>query len=511
MKRLKHHALPILILLGVTGLFSLTLYFAPFSKETFGHDAGIFAHIGYALTKGVPLYTGAWDNKGPLLYFINALGILINYRYGIFLLEFIALFFTLFYMYKTARLFTSRYIAVICAILAIMPLTATLEGGNLSEEWALPFTAIAFYLIAKFFQNGFQLKRLEMMFLGVCISAIILLRLNIIMFIAVAVLSIIIILIYEKKIKTLLAVFWYALIGFIAFTLPFCIYLIANNCFISCIKTAYLGVLGSFTSLTFMQIADNVSRMILDFIPSGGFFVIILFILIFPFYLYTCKKQKSPLKSLLIICYFGLFATLIGNSVSGAYHPHYFMSFIPVMLLPIVWLAKGLHSLLARIEPRRFLSVAVIAALAFSLSIDSVVQLRTLIFKNQQDGTDLYLQSPQMQMKNFITENSDSDDTILVLGDVVAATSYYKSKRLSASNYFYYANGRFDDAAKRTFANEIFKDTTENHPKIILFETKAKWEDFIAHLDDAALYNNFIESNYTAIETTIAHKAYIHQ
>ena len=136
--KLKDHAVPVLFLLAVTSAFSLSALFCPYSRESFRHDAGIFAYIGYAITKGLPLYTGAWDNKGPLLYIINALGIVINYRYGIFILEFLALFITLFFMYKTALYFVPRYIAAISAALAFMPLTVSMEGGNLSEEWALP-------------------------------------------------------------------------------------------------------------------------------------------------------------------------------------------------------------------------------------------------------------------------------------------------------------------------------------------------------------------------------------
>ena len=196
---LKKHFVPVLFLVTAVFTFSFSMLFSPYSNETFGHDAGVFAYIGYAITQGKPMYTGAWDNKGPLLYFINALGIIINYRYGIYILEVISLFVTMLLMYKTALFFVPRYIALISTLLSVMPLTITLEGGNLSEEWALPFTAAAFYLIVKFFCGGYRLRRYEMMIVGACIAAIVLLRLNNIMFIAMSVLCIIIILLRKTS------------------------------------------------------------------------------------------------------------------------------------------------------------------------------------------------------------------------------------------------------------------------------------------------------------------------
>lgn len=509
LKTIKKHGIPILFLLVFTFAFSLSTYFSPYSKETFGHDAGIFAYIGYAITKGVPLYTGAWDNKGPLLYIINALGVSLNYRYGIYILEFISLFTTLFFMYKTASFFVPKYVAVIDAALAMMPLTITLEGGNLSEEWALPFTVIAFYFIVKFFYNKYFLKKYEMMAVGACIAAIILLRLNIIMFIAVAVLSVIIILIKEKQIKILLDVALYAFIGFIIFLLPFVVYLILTKSLFACLDTAYFGIVGSFSALTKMQLLTNISAMIFRFIQSGGFFIIIFFVLIFPFYYYKTKEQKSVLKTLLVICFFGLFATLIGNSISGVEHMHYFMCFMPVMLLPVVWFSKAIYSFLCSVNVKSFAAIAVIAAFSFILSVDSISTLRYNIIGNLRDGTELHLQSQAMKVSDFVKANSSPDDTVLLIGDATTVTSYYRAKRIAASNYFYYANGLFNDNAKNEFANEILKDTKENLPAIILFSNKLKLEDFLRHLDNPEDFTALLENNYVVNKNDFSYISYM--
>ncbi len=509
LNKLKRHSIPIIFLLGVACVFSFSTFFCFYSKETFGHDAGIFAYIGYAITQGKPLYTGAWDNKGPLLYIIDALGILINYRYGIFILEITALFATLLSMYKTALFFVPRYVAAICAVLAFMPLTTALQGGNLSEEWALPFTTIAFYFIVKFFCNHYALKKYEMMIVGACVAAIILLRLNIIMFIAVAVLGVIIVLVKTKQIKTLLNVTLFALLGFFIFLAPFVIYLILTNSLSACLETAYFGTLGSFSQITKMQLLINISAMIFRFIESGGFFIIILFVAIFPFYVYKTKGQDSVLKTLLFICFFGLFATLIGNSVSGADHMHYFMCFIPVMLLPTVWFSKAIYSFFCTNRVKTFSATAAVAAFAFIISMNSIPVLRSNIINNLRDGTDSYLSAQCMKVSDYVKAHSSPDDTVQLIGDATAVTSYYRAKRIAASNYFYYANGRFSEEARKTFANEIFKDIKENRPAIVMFTNKDKFQDFTQCLDYPDDFTKYLEEHYTIDENDFSYVTYL--
>ena len=71
-----------------------------------GYDSAIFATVGNALNKGRVLYTEIVDNKGPLIYFIDALGLTINYDFGIFIIEFIFLFIGAIFLYKTAKIIT---------------------------------------------------------------------------------------------------------------------------------------------------------------------------------------------------------------------------------------------------------------------------------------------------------------------------------------------------------------------------------------------------------------------
>lgn len=58
-------------------------YFEP------GRDSGFFMFAGKELLRGKTLYTQIWDSKGPMIFFINALGLWLGSgsRWGLWFLE----------------------------------------------------------------------------------------------------------------------------------------------------------------------------------------------------------------------------------------------------------------------------------------------------------------------------------------------------------------------------------------------------------------------------------------
>lgn len=503
LRKMKWQGLPYVCLLGLACALSLTMHFSPISAGTFGHDAGIFAYIGMALTKGEVLYTGAWDNKGPLLYFINALGILINYRYGILIIEILSLFITASFMYKTGLLFVSKAKSLLCSAFCMSLLIDTLEGGNLSEEYALPFTVIAFYFIAKFFKNEFTLKKYEMMIVGACIAAILLLRMNILAFLGCAVLGVIVALVSKKEFKTLATVAGFALLGFFLFLTPFVIYLVVTDSLKMCIDTVYLGVVGFFAELGIFSRLFNTADMLLDMKNSGILQMLIVYVVAFPIYFIRNKAKLSVLDVLSTISIFGLLLTLLANLISGVNHAHYFISFVPVLIIPTIWMIGKLEGMCHKKQWNKVL-LPVLASVIF-ITICTNLCVPTLY---NIEGYDQFVVSRCEKDEKYIAENTAPTDRIQVFGDAPGATIYYRTNRLAASNFFYYANGLFSDSSKTYFADEIVADLVESPPKIIMFETKEKYDDFIAHLTDVQVWENLIENEYSEEEEKFYYRIY---
>ena len=60
-----------------------------------GFDAAIFKQMGLAVLKGKTLYIDYFDNKGCILYFINALGLGLGGNFALLLLQTLSLTITL--------------------------------------------------------------------------------------------------------------------------------------------------------------------------------------------------------------------------------------------------------------------------------------------------------------------------------------------------------------------------------------------------------------------------------
>lgn len=133
------------------------LFLLFFSKSTSplftfeGLDSAVFKSMGQAILKGKVLYYDIFDNKGPILYLINALGVLIAGRFGIFLLQIVGLSVALLFMFKTARLFCGGFWSLLSVAVSLVLLSVFFDEGNQCEEWMLYVFAPSLYLSMKWY------------------------------------------------------------------------------------------------------------------------------------------------------------------------------------------------------------------------------------------------------------------------------------------------------------------------------------------------------------------------
>jgi len=113
---------------------------SPYSVPVPIRDSGIFLNIGSDILHGKILYQQTWDNKQPLLYVINALGLWLGSGsvWGVWGLELILLLIVFFVAYQVIRPALtpwSTFAVIAIAFLTIFPFM----GGNYSEEYSLVF------------------------------------------------------------------------------------------------------------------------------------------------------------------------------------------------------------------------------------------------------------------------------------------------------------------------------------------------------------------------------------
>jgi hypothetical protein len=490
--------MPYLVLGSFAIMMALTTRFFYFSSGNMGHDASIFATVGNALLNGKVMYTEIWENKGPLLYFINAFALLLDYKHGLFWVELLNLFVTLIFAYKTALIISSnkKSLSVIAAVFSLLILTVTLEGGNLSEEYALPFLTAGLYLCVKYLYNNLSLKVNEKILIGVCCGACFLLRINICALFFIFAVGIAVILIKSKQFKELLSIAGFASVGFAAIILPFYAYLIVNGAFSAYVDAALLTT-NAFSELLPITVISNVAEMVFATKDSGVLFIAVVYLIAVPFASYFgVYNDRIAFRRCLWINWFGLIINLFANSVTGAYHLHYFMTFVPFLVIPGIWFAMSVSHIftkMVRDDKLKKISALVTTAIMLFITLTGFVQtVRQMISFSDYSKT-----ITKSAIVSYVETRTSPNDYVQVIGDV---TLNYKTHTLPASKYQYLVGGRYTYAVVKERCEQMASDITAVRPKLIVYSDQGQYDYMLGSVPNRQSFENFLSANYTRVD-----------
>jgi len=145
----------------------------------YGGDSAIFQEMGLCILYGKTPYIDFFDHKGPLLFFPQALGLLISKQWGIMFLQAISLTITLIFLYKTIKLFVKKQLKTYSILFFILlVLFVYYQRGNTSEEWCLPALSVCIFLFYKRQKNNDNIHIGDWVLYGICIGYIFMIRAN---------------------------------------------------------------------------------------------------------------------------------------------------------------------------------------------------------------------------------------------------------------------------------------------------------------------------------------------
>lgn len=123
-------------------------------------DSGVFLYVGWRLLNGNIPYRDVWDHKPPLIYVVDALGIAVSpdSLWGVWLLQFLFIFFTLLFIYKLLDQEFGIYAALAGSVILTSGLLTILEKGNVTEEYALAFQALASWMFLRAWTKDFPIR-----------------------------------------------------------------------------------------------------------------------------------------------------------------------------------------------------------------------------------------------------------------------------------------------------------------------------------------------------------------
>jgi len=346
-------------------VFSATT--SPLTPGYYGGDSAVYQLFGRAWNAGRIPYRDFFDHKGPFIFFLNWLGeTLIPGRSGIFLMQILFGAFTMAGLYETARLrfrpAVSTGIALYCLFCLV---TWYGDGGNMTEEYCLPFLCWSLYFVVRYGLNpNLPHPPAQAALYGAAFAACLLTRLTNAICLSVWVLAIIIHLIATKRWSNLLRNALAFLGGAAVLILPFVLYFAAN----SALGDLWFGTIGANVSVanatrTLDQYAYSTAaylRLTAKFIPLwlvllGG--------------VYRLLRKQLRLLSLALACSAALFLFYVYY-----YHTiflHYQIVNLPLAVAGLILCLPAQTEPADRlIKPVRWLTYALCAAMfAFTLNI----------------------------------------------------------------------------------------------------------------------------------------------
>ncbi len=147
-----------LIIIGVISLLLFSWTTSPLFN-VLSVDSDCFKLMGRMVAKGLIPYKDFFDHKGPLTAFIEYIGYgLFNNTATLFIMQIISISVSLIGILRIASLFLDEKKSFIVGLLSIIPcilgITSYYEGGNIVEEWSLPFLVFSTFFLTRYFLDS---------------------------------------------------------------------------------------------------------------------------------------------------------------------------------------------------------------------------------------------------------------------------------------------------------------------------------------------------------------------
>jgi hypothetical protein len=473
-------------------LTMLSLWTSPFSHFLAGHDASMFLYFGQGMNHGLVPYRDMFDHKGIVLYWIQQLGVCLNFgRYdsGIWLIECVFYLVTLIFMFRTIVFLTKRPLMAGVLLFLATPLSVvTFDFGDYSEEFALTLITIALYFFIRLIVTS-KLNWRHLIGIGICGGLTFFIRPNMITLWVVFCGYLLIKLLIQKK---------FAQLGRIAGGI------FLGGAAVCVLVFIYALVVDNLDQMIYQTFTVNSEYALATtwtdrYLAAQGFFglanktgissVLIIYGLTTFLNLDRLRDSRWQLRLVIVIFAAVNFLTVI---LSGRYYAHYFITMIPSVVLMA---ALSVDDILRMALPHSRVKYAIIGL----LMVPALFGIRDVGHTNMQVSvtTPNYRQTGiDVQEARYIKARTRPEDPIYI--HRINANIYLLSDRFANSRFFTLPSLDYTYFPKLTA--EFKQKLTNNRPKFIAIQrilyTASNLND--AHLDKMTV--TFIQQHYTPVK-----------
>jgi len=354
--------------------------------NTYGGDSSIFIILGKMLLAGKTPYVDFFDHKGPMLIFIEAIGLSLHpdERTGIFILQIINLTFVQIISYKCACVFLTKKISISAALVTLLLFSFTIQGGNTNGEYCLPFSFLTLLFTLKYlYLKDYSLKPLHYFIIGICGAVTFWIRLNNTNIILACLICMVILMLCSRDWRSFRLLIIYFSLGFFVITTPIIIFFIARGAMTEMIDAVFLFNF-KYSGFSFGKDLTTL-HFILRYIIKSWLSLIILIIGTSLFYRRS-KNRKLLLLSLLMLI-IGYFSTHIGFSFFN-----YMTLNIPCGVLGAIFILLSFKNDILRLRIAGISSCLII----IFLIVVAYVKRHNNYFMEMQDDTEFIAQSSEI-------------------------------------------------------------------------------------------------------------------
>lgn len=437
-----------------------------------GRDGGAYMYGGRTILHSKTLYVDYWEAKGPLIIFINAIGLMVwgDSRWGIWLVEYLFWVFSALLCLLTLKKqfgFLSALIGMIVMMLAGKHLVG---AGNFTEEYSLLFTWVGVFSFFQLIQK--PASKIYAIVLGAMLALNFFIRANNIVTCGLLIGIWLLWAFPTKKVTGTLRDAGLFLAGGLIITIPITIYFLIQGTFIDMVIASIIynfsysfGTRPGASNLNIIQ-----SSLLPAFSALGAWLALPLagFIIALIHFIKNAFARRMDTVNLALVFIWPL--EMLASSISGRSYGHYFLLWLPIVALLSAFAVNFTRQqILTRLSIKplpKWVPTLVLAIAIFGFSYIFNQQLA------QYSGSlaQVILQKNEAveyvhPISAFIAEHTEPDDLVLVWGGQTGML--FMSNRHSSTAYnFYplYANSRIGREIQRRY----FDDLQQNQPKLIL-------------------------------------------
>ena len=337
-------------------------------------DQNCFFTVGKGILNGLVPYRDLFEQKGPLLYFINSVAALITEKSftGVFIIQILFYSAFLYVLKNISKLYLDEKLSIYSAVFTgVLVATAyCYRRGDNAEEFCLPFLVYGLYTLLKAYKGDFQkeFSYKTMLINGIFAGCILWIKFTLLGFHLGFILSFFILSLMQKRYKEAFLKVIVFVCGIALSTLPFVVYFGVNSAIKDWLYVyIYSNVFLYSEDYSLIDRLNYLVSTIYNNIIVNKVATVAILLGIFSFcirnkYITELKYRIALLMSMLML--------VLGIYIGGVSYKYYFlvvMMFVILGIIPIIDFCSEIK-ILSKVFNKKLIPVVFICCLAITIN-----------------------------------------------------------------------------------------------------------------------------------------------